>query len=130
MDKIYYTKSENENHSEGITMSESIGDRIESRFVDQVCSAVVDVLQIGYNDKRIVNSLLQKTIGESIKGHKGLLSQYESYVLDKSSKRIVDEFDLGTVGINHSHATHAKFAHIISSIKAIHQDEIVKLQEK
>lgn len=121
MEKIYYKKDESNGANEpsgAIINTESRGDNIEKKFADNICNSIVNILDINYNDRRIVNSLLQKIIGESIKGRQGLLNQYESYVLDKSSERIVKEFELGDVSINHSYATHAKFADIIKAIKA------------
>ena len=48
--------------------------------------------------------------------NEGLLQQYEAYILDKSSKRIIETFNLESK-INHDNATHAKFADIVKELE-------------
>jgi hypothetical protein len=106
--------------------SESIennADDIEYKFVQKLCSKICDILSITYHDRRIVESLLENTLGETLNNHvhnEGLLYQYQAYVLDKASERIINELDLGNVKVNHSYATHAKLADIVDKIKELY----------
>ena len=92
---------------------------IEQEIVKEVCACVADALGVPYPERRIVLPLLERAIGEKINNNTGpgLLQQYQAYVLDKSSERLVKELELGNVKVNHGHATHAKFADIIEAIK-------------
>jgi len=101
---------------------ESKRDDVENKFVNEVCESVIEILNVGYNERRIVFPLLVGLLTPKINEHypkdkKGLLQQYEEYILDKSSERIIRDFDLGDVKINHENALHAKFNDIIEAIK-------------
>lgn len=98
---------------------ENKSNRIEDDFVNEVCDIVIDALDINYNDRRLVKPLLQRAIGEKLnmnykKG--GLLQQFEAYVLDTASKRLIDTFSLSST-VNHEHACHAKFADIVKELE-------------
>ena len=106
---------------EGQPMSESLGDRMEDKFIDEICNLFCNVLNVNYNERRNTTSLLRYAIKEKLNNrgnNLGLLQQYEQYILDTSSKRIVEEFGLLS-DVNHSHATHAKFADIVKELHTL-----------
>ena len=88
---------------------------IEQDFVNEVCELVIEALNVNHNERRLIKPLLVKSIGEKINNRwkePGLLQQFESYVLDISIARLLNEFNL-TSKVNHEHATHAKLADIV-----------------
>jgi len=118
MHKIY---GGNDGEPEGQPMSESMGNDIEAKFINEMCNMIINTLDINYNDRRIFWALFKGVFNDKLdnrgKNNPGLLQQYEAYVLDKSSERIIGFLELGDVKVNHSHATHAKFADIIKAIE-------------
>jgi len=98
---------------------ESSGKDIEVEFINSLCCELCVILQINYRDERIVKSLLNNILSKKLNNHgeNGLLQQYEEYILDKVSERIIKELELGDVKVNHEHARHAKFADIVDKIK-------------
>ena len=99
---------------------ENSAPRIEQEFVNEVCELVIEALNVNYNERRLVKPLLVKSISEKINNsykELGLLQQFEAYILETSIERLKKEFNLISE-INHSHATHAKFADIVKELKA------------
>ena len=102
-------------------MSESAGPQMEKKFISATVEAVIEVLNIGWQDRRIVQALLVNSLSEKMdrryKGE-GLLQQYEAYVLELASARLKNDMDVPKeIKVNHSHATHAKLADIIDYLK-------------
>lgn len=98
---------------------ENKSNRIEDDFVNEVCEMVIEALNVNYNERRIVKPLLQRAIGEKLNMNykkEGLLQQFEAYVLDTASKRLIDTFSLSST-VNHEHACHAKFADIVKELE-------------
>jgi hypothetical protein len=98
---------------------ENKSNRIEDDFVNEVCEMVIEALNVNYNERRLVKPLLHKAIVEKLNRNykkEGLLQQFEAYVLDTASKRLIDTFSLASV-VNHEHACHAKFADIVKEIE-------------
>jgi hypothetical protein len=130
MNKIY---GENTNNlSEGQTINESNGHNIEDKFVDELCNQITEILGINYQDRRTFHLVLKKAIGkdiDSVNNYDGLLQQHGAYVLDKSSKRLIDELELGDVKVNHEYAAHAKFADIVKAIKTKLDESSIKVKE-
>ena len=99
---------------------ENSAPRIEQEFVNEVCELVIEALNVNYNERRLVKPLLVKSISEKINNsykELGLLQQFEAYILETSIERLKKEFNLISE-INHSNATHAKFADIVKELKA------------
>ena len=101
---------------------ENISARIEDKFVESICNLILESLNVRYEERRLMKPLLTIAISEKINNRRskepGLLQQFEAYVLETSSKRFIEEFNLVEVKVNHDHATHAKFADIVKAIKA------------
>lgn len=98
---------------------ENRSDDVESKFVDEIVQLIIKSLSVGYREERIVSSLLRNQLKDKLDTrykNEGLLQQYEAYVLDKSSKRIIETFTLESK-INHDNATHAKFADIVKELE-------------
>lgn len=93
----------------------------ELKFIKATVEAVVEALNIGYRDRRIVQSLLERALSEKMDRRyksSGLLQQYEAYVLDLATERLRKELEIPEeIKINHSHATHAKLADIVDYLK-------------
>lgn len=97
---------------------ENSAPRIEQDFVNEICELVIEALNVNYNERRLVKPLLIKSIAEKVNNNYkelGLLQQFEAYVLETSIERLKKEFNLVSE-INHSHATHAKFADIVKEL--------------
>ena len=98
---------------------ENSAPRIEQEFVNEVCELVIEALNVNYNERRLVKPLLVKSISEKVNNsykELGLLQQFEAYILETAIERLKKEFNLISE-INHSHATHAKFADIVKELK-------------
>lgn len=100
---------------------ENAGPQMEGKFVRAVVELVVEALDVGWQDRRLVQPLLVKALSEKMDYRyqgSGLIQQYEAYVLELAGERLKKELDVPEdVKINHDHATHAKFADIIDWIK-------------
>lgn len=109
----------------GESISESSGNEIENRFVDEICDLVIESLSINYNERRIVKPLLRNSITNKLNNRwgnngrsVGLLQQYEKYILDTATQRLIDDLELGEeVKVNHDYHTSSKLSDIIKSIK-------------
>lgn len=108
-----------EPQEEGISC-EITNNRIENDFVNEIVNIVIESLLVSHREQRIVEPLLLNAIKDKVDrrgNNEGLLQQYESYILDTSSKKIIEELNLGDVSVDHKHASHAKFKSIIKAIK-------------
>lgn len=122
---MIYSTDQNQNERCGC---EGCGNRIEENFVKEICELVIDALDISYKERNIVKTLLEKAIGPKIHNRYkelGLLEQYEAYVLDTAVKRLHDECGI-QASVNHSSATHAKFASIANEIGTIPKEDVKK----
>lgn len=120
MEKIYQIPGEEGEMSMGCC-NESPSNDVEKKFVRSTAEIVIEALNIGWNDRRIVQSLLEKALSEKMDVHyknEGLLQQFEAYVLEKSASRIREELNVPKeIKVNHGHALHAKFADIVDYVK-------------
>jgi hypothetical protein len=96
---------------------ESKGKEAEKKFVDATAELVCEILNIGWNDKRIVHALLVKGLSEKMDNRwkdPGFLQQYSAYVLEEAGNRFYYELGIPKeVKINHDNAEHAKYADIV-----------------
>jgi hypothetical protein len=82
---------------------------------------VMDLLSVGYNERRIVLPLLMNGMKEKMNNRwkdPGYLQQYGAAQLDEAAGRFY--YELGVpkeVIVNHEHAPHAKYADIVDWIK-------------
>jgi len=92
----------------------------EKRFIEATAGLVCDILNVGWNDRRIVHSLLINGLKDKFNNRwkdPGLLQQYGAYVLEEAAGRFY--YELGVpkeIKVNHSHAEHAKYADIVTWI--------------
>ena len=118
---IYNVPGEN-GGMQGEMCCENAAPDMEKKFVDAVVELVVEALDVGWNDRRVVYPLLKKSLSEPMDRRwksSGLLQQYEAYVLELAGKRLQNELEIPEdVKINHNHATHAKFADWVDYLKA------------
>lgn len=122
MNKIYRNGDEIQSIGNTIENNEL---RVEEMFVNSICELIIETFDVNYNEQRIVRPLLKRLVSQKLnnvypKDELGLLQQYEQYILDKASKRLIVELDLGLVKVNHDSQTHAKFASIIDRIKDLY----------
>jgi len=132
MNKIYGENSDNGPEGSTAIGNEVGADNIEDKFVNEVCNLVTEILEIGWKDRTVFKAVLKKAIGKDIDSSNredGLLQQHGAYVLDKASKRIIDELELVDVKVNHEYAAHAKFADIVKAIKAKLDEPSLKVEE-
>ena len=110
--------------------NESRSHDIEKKFVEATTHHVVEALDINYNDRRIVTPLLKKQLDDKLNSRwkqQGLLQQYEAYVLETAGERLRKELGIPEdIPVNHSHATHAKYADWVDYLKAEDKEEFLK----
>jgi hypothetical protein len=100
---------------------ESRADDYEQKFINATAELVMDLLNINWNERRIVQSLLVNGMKEQMNNRwkkPGLLQQYGASQLDEAAGRFY--YELGVpkdVKVNHDHAQHAKYADIVDWIK-------------
>ena len=124
---------------------ESCDPRIEAdnRFCRILVEHIVDFLDVNWGDRSIVQKLLYTHLVQIlIQGREGLLEQFLHTQLDIIADTFNQTFDLqdmtqeerekinkdyqdtikkdGKIGVNYSHATHAKLNSIIEAIKIKH----------
>jgi len=106
------------------------GHDMEKKFVKATTYEILEALEVNYNDRRLVEPLLRKQLDNKLNirwKREGLLQQYESYVLELAGERIKKELGIpDDVKINHSHATHAKYADWVDYLKAEDKEEWLK----
>jgi hypothetical protein len=119
MGKIYNIKGQGEDDmSPGCEIKQN---DYEQKFVIATAELVMDLLNIGYNEKRIVLPLLVNGMKEKMNNRwkdPGFLQQYAASQLDEAAGRFY--YELGVpkeVIVNHEHAPHAKYADIVDWIK-------------
>lgn len=112
--KIYYTEDECACES----ACEAMPVDYDNKFLDFVCSAVVEALRIPYQSQTIVKNLLYSALKDNICSRDGWLEQFLHSELDKIAHNIKSRFDLDdTLKINYNHATHAKLSSILDAIE-------------
>ena len=118
---IYNVPGEGGEMMMGECCSEMPNQDMERKFIKATVELVIEALDIAWQDRRIAQSLLEKAISEKMDRRyksSGLLQQYEAYVLELAGERVKKELDVPEeVKINHSHATHAKYADVVDWIK-------------
>jgi len=120
MGKIYRIKGAG-GEPEGDCCCESPQNDYEQRFVIATAELVMDLLSIGYNERRIVLPLLVNGMKDKMNNRwkdPGFLQQYGASQLDEAAARFY--YELGVpkeVIVNHEHAPHAKYADIVDWIK-------------
>ena len=101
--------------------SEIKGRDAENKFVEATAELVCEILNIGWNDRRIVQSLLVNGLKDKLNKRwkdPGLLQQYGAYVLEEAANRFYYELKMPKgIKVNHSHAEHAKYADIANWIR-------------
>lgn len=99
-------------------ISEELTDDYEVKFAKIVARIVADILDVNYNDRRIVEGLVFVAIKKHFVAKGMLLEQYLHTQLDRIAQTIRSEFGISDdVSVNYSHATHAKFSDLIKAIK-------------
>lgn len=120
MGKIYSIKG-NGGEPEGDCCCESPSNDYEQKFVIATAELVMDLLNIGYNERRIVLPLLVNGMKDKMNNRwkdPGYLQQYSASQLDEAAERFY--YELGVpkeVIVNHENAPHAKYASIVDWIK-------------
>ena len=116
-----YNKSSDGKSFENTSSNESRQFDIEKRFIESLVEELNQILNIGYNDRRIVSSLLTNILNDKLNyryNSEGLLQQYGDYILDETIKRFYTDLDIPKdIKVNHSHGNHAKFADLVKYIK-------------
>lgn len=111
----------NSDHASECCANEVRQDDMEKRFIEEIVNSVLEAMDVSHRERRITGGLLTTILSDKLNSryqNEGLLQQYECYVLDKSSKRLCQELNIPEdVKVNHSHATHAKFADIAKFLK-------------
>jgi hypothetical protein len=106
----------------------------ENKFVEATAELVCEILNIGWNDRRIVQSLLVKGLSEKMNNRwkdPGLLQQYGAYVLEEAGSRFY--YELGVpkeVKINHDNAEHAKYASLATWIQKNYRGPVPEPESK
>ena len=110
----------------GETMCENRSHDMEKKFIEATTYHVVEALDVGHRERRIVEPLLKKQLDDKLNyryKREGLLQQYEAYVLELAGERIRKELGIPEgISINHGHATHAKYADWVDYLKAEDKD--------
>ena len=82
----------------------------------------MEALEVNHMDRRLVEPLLRKRLDDKLNyryKREGLLQQYEAYVLELAGERLRKELGIPEeIKINHSHATHAKYADWVEYLSA------------
>ncbi len=124
MGKIYSIKRQGGGCDEReipIGNCESAGNDYEKKFILATAELVMDLLNISYNERRIVLPLLINGMKDKMNNcwkDPGYLQQYASSQLDEAAGRFYSELGVPKeVIVNHEHAPHAKYADIVDWIK-------------
>ncbi len=103
------------------TINETLNKDIKAEFVKKLVKIIIDALKIPSQEQRLFEPLLTEVLRKEINNHtdrKGLLQQFEMYVLEKASERFYNELDIPKeITVNHEYANHAKYANIVEYIK-------------
>lgn len=112
--KIYYTEDECACES----ACEAMPVDYQEKFLDIICSAVVEALRIPYQSREVVKNLLYSNLKDNVCSRDGWLEQFLHSELDKIAHSIKSRFDLDdTLKVNYNHATHAKLSSIMDAIE-------------
>ena len=116
MNPIYRIPGKNEENCDGPCECESPSNNTEKKFIESISEKVCEILNIGWNDRRIVKSLIINGLENKLDSrgdNPGLLQQYEAYVLEKSSENFRNIFKIPKdIKVNHEYASHAKYNNI------------------
>jgi len=90
---------------------------IEHKFVEELANAVCEVMDVNHNERRIVKSLLIRSLKNSISDRSerspGMLQQYLAHELETIADRVKRDLKIPKeIKVNHDHSTHAKFLDI------------------
>jgi hypothetical protein len=64
MNTIYNVPGENDGIESEQCMNESAGPQMEKKFINEVINLVVEALEVGYRDRRLVEPLLRKALAD------------------------------------------------------------------
>jgi transcriptional regulatory protein LevR len=93
-------------------------DDTEEKVVKLIVDIVCKNLNITWNDRRVVNALLENVIGAHLIGRQKLLEQYLHTQLDIIVEKYVKKYDLSKeIKVNYSHTTHAKLDDLMDAIR-------------
>jgi len=95
---------------------------IEHKFVEQLANVVCDVMDVNHNERRIVKSLLVRSmknvIADRSDRNPGMLQQYLAHELEEIADRLKRDLKIPKdVKVNHNHSTHAKLSDITQHIQ-------------
>ena len=101
---------------------ESPRNDIEHQFVEQLAQVVCEVMDVNHNERRIVKSLLirsmKNTVADRSDRRPGLLQQYLAHELEGIAGRLKRDLQIPTeVKVNHDYSTESKFSDIIQYIR-------------
>ena len=114
---IYKSRQDKIGKSDCSKMEEIPNHDIEGRFTLELAEELNNILNIPYNERRITRQLFVSSLKQILEGNrKGLLYEYEQYLFDRASERLIDTFKLKS-DVNYNFATHARFADIVDEIK-------------
>jgi len=121
MDKIYFTEDDCPCES----ICEAMPTDYNKKFLDVVCGAVVEALQVPYQSREITKNLLYSNLKDKVCSRDGLLEQYLHLELDKIARSIKSKFDLKKeLKVDYNHAAHAKLASIMDAIEEKFEDMV------
>lgn len=106
----------------GMDACEAKREDIEDRFVRSLAEMICEKLEIGYNDRRITNTLLVQTLKNELNSrddnNPGMLQQYLAHELEEVFRRMkTDLLVPDDVKINHDYHIHSKFNSFIDYMK-------------
>jgi len=128
----------------GETMCESPHNDVDKKLCELVSEQVSAYMDVGWKDRDLFERMLCSKMKDILTGREGLLEQYLHSQLDVIADTFNNSFDLKElteeqkgkipkdyqdiitdkgIGVNYSHATHAKLNGIIKAIK-ISQEKI------
>jgi len=134
MGKIYQIPGVDEPCGDLGCSSESRGDDYEAKFISATAELVMDLLNINWNERRILHALLVNGLKDQMNNRwkkPGLLQQYGAAQLDEAAGRFY--YELGVpkeVKVNHEHAQHAKYADIVDWLKKNYEKKPELIEEE
>ena len=122
MSKIYSIKNGSDGEDQMSPGNcEAKGNDYEQKFIIATAELVMDLLNIGYNERKIVLPLLINGMKDKMNNRwkeLGYLQQYGAAQLDEAANRFYYELGIPKeVIVNHEYAPHAKYADIVDYIK-------------
>jgi hypothetical protein len=130
MEKIYRIQEADEPCGDLGCSPESKGNDYEQKFISATAELVMDLLNINWNERRILHALLVNGLKEKMNNRwkdPGFLQQYGAAQLDEAANRFYYELGIPKeVKVNHEHAPHAKYADIVDWIKKNYKSPAVE----